>query len=177
MITIWFEPHATSIDNEAGLASGWNDIDLSDLGREQTLQPVERSRDRGIEVVFSSDLQRAIKTGAPTAKELRVPLFVDERLRECDYGNLTQHPKTEIDSLKSKSIDSSFPGGESYQDCMNRMKDFLDYLKQNFDGKTVMIVGHRATQYGLDHHINGKSILECVTDPWAYQPGWKYELI
>ena len=42
MITIWFEPHKTSLDNEAGLASGWNDVDLSPLGVEQLEECAER---------------------------------------------------------------------------------------------------------------------------------------
>lgn len=177
MITIWFEAHSTTIDNEAHLASGWNDVDLSEAGNKQTFEPVERSRERGIEAIFASDLQRAIKTGVPTAEEMKIPLYIDSRLRECNYGDLTQHSKSETDAIKADCIDAPFPNGESYQDCMKRMGEFLEWLKQNFDGKTVMIIGHRATQYGLEHHILGKSIKRCVTDPWKYQPGWKYELI
>jgi broad specificity phosphatase PhoE len=176
MITIWFEPHSTTTDNEANLASGWNDIDLSKMGVEQTLQPVERSRERGIEIIFVSDLQRAIKTGAPTAKELRVPMYVDERLRECDYGDLTQAPKTEVEAQKVERISDPFPNGESYEQVAARMKSFIDYLKENFDGKTVMIVGHRGTHYGLDHWILQKPLEECVAEKFVYQPGWKYEL-
>lgn len=176
MVNIWFEPHSTTTDNEAGLASGWNDIDLSDLGREQVFQPVERSRERGIEAIFSSDLQRAVKSAVPTADELDIPIYIDRRLRECNYGDLTQASKQDVDSQKVQRISETFPNGESYEDCMERMKLFLDWLKANFDGKTVMIVGHRATQYGLEHHIHGKSIEECVTEPWTYKPGWLYEL-
>lgn len=176
MIKIWFEPHATTTDNEAHLASGWNDIDLSELGVEQTFQPVERSKERGIEVIFTSDLQRAVKTGVPAANELGIPMYVDQRLRECNYGEYTQKPKGEVDALKPEVIDKPFPGGESYQDCMKRMGEFLADLKKNFEGKTVMIIGHRATQYGLEHHILGKSVRQCVTDPWEYQPGFEYTL-
>ncbi len=176
MITIWFEAHATTTDNEAHLASGWNDVDLSELGREQALQPVERSKKRNIQVIFCSDLQRAVKTAVPTAEVLRIPIYADNRLRECNYGDYTQKPKEKMDSQKINRITDPFPNGESYEDCMKRMKDFLDYLKQNFDGKTVMIVGHRATQYGLEHWIKGKTIEQCLTEPWTYQPGWEYEL-
>lgn len=176
MVTIWFESHSTTTDNEAKLASGWNDIDLSELGRKQTQEPVQRSVERGIEVIFSSDMQRAVKTAVPTAIKLKIPIYVDRRLRECDYGDLTQSSKKIVDEQKVDCISEPFPGGESYEDCMKRMGDFLGWLVQNFEGKTVMIIGHRATQYGLEHHILKKSIKEVVTAPWAYQPGWKYEL-
>ncbi len=175
-VEIWFEPHSTTTDNEAKLASGWNDVDLSELGKSQTSQPIERSRERGIELICTSDLQRAIKTGAPTAEALRIPMYTDKRLRECDYGDLTQTPKSGTDAQRVQRIAEPFPNGESYQDCMKRMGEFLLWLKESFDGKTVMVIGHRATQYGLEHHIAGKTIEECVTEPWEYQPGWKYTL-
>ena len=37
------------------------------------------------------------------------------------------------------------------------MKSFLEELLKNYDGKKVMIIGHRATQYGLEHWIKGLS--------------------
>jgi len=39
-----------------------------------------------------------------------------------------------------------------------------------------MIIGHRATQYGLEHWIKGVPIKDVVTASWKWQPGWKYEL-
>ena len=35
MVTIVFEAHSTSLDNEKHLSSGWNDVELSPLGIEQ----------------------------------------------------------------------------------------------------------------------------------------------
>ncbi len=175
MVTIIFEPHSTTVDNEAKRASGWNDIELSELGVKQCIELLERSRDRNIDAILTSDLQRAYKSAVPSAEELRIPIYIDKRLRECGYGDFTQSPKEEVDNQKVDRIYTPFPNGESYQQCMDRMKNFLDYLKENFDGKTVMIIGHRATQYGLEHHLNGKDLETCVTEPWAWQPGWKYE--
>lgn len=177
MITIWFEPHATSLDNEAKRASGWNDVDLSEDGLKQAVAMVNRNRERGIKAIFTSDLQRAVKTAIPTADKLQLPIYPDYRLRECDYGDLTQHSKEEVDSEKPQRISTSFPNGESYEECMQRMHAFLDYLKTNFDGKTVLIIGHRATHYGLDNYILKMPLDQCVTQHWTWQPGWKYELI
>ena len=56
------------------------------------------------------------------------------------------------------------------------MKNFIDELKQNYDGKTVLVVGHRATQYALDHFILGKPMDEIVSAKFKWQPGWEYEL-
>src|SRR5215213_4908533 len=97
-VKIIFEPHSTTTDNEAHLASGWNDVDLSTLGIEQlvTQWPV-RYKDRKMDAIFSSDMQRAYKCAALIATDKRVPIYIDSRLRECDYGDLTQKPKGEVD--------------------------------------------------------------------------------
>lgn len=39
-----------------------------------------------------------------------------------------------------------------------------------------MIIGHRATQYGLEHFINHVSIHDTITLLWSWQPGWEYQL-
>lgn len=176
MIKIIFEAHSTTLDNESKRASGWVDVDFSELGKKQCFELMERYKDSNLDAIFTSDLQRAVKSGVPTADHLKTPIYPDSRLRECNYGDLDGSDKHLVDDQKKDRIDVPFPNGESYEDCMKRMKDFLDYLKKNFDGKTVMIIGHRATQYGLEHHIKGKSIFQCVTEPWSWQPGWEYEL-
>ncbi len=177
MITLYFEPHSITTDNEEGLASGWNDVDLSVEGvKRLNGQWPDRYKDRNVDAIFCSDMQRAYKCGALIAMDKQIPLFIDSRLRECNYGELTQSDKKIVDAEKPQRISTPFPGGESYEQCMHRMREFLDMLKSEYNDKTVVVIGHRATQYGLEHHINGKDILTCVTEPWTYQPGWTYSL-
>ena len=176
MIKIYFEAHSTTIDNETKKASGWNDVDLSELGLKQSQELKERYLNIHIDAIFPSDLQRAVKTAVPLASLNHIPVYPDARLRECNYGDLTQAPKDEVESQKPHRINTPFPNGESYQDCMDRMGDFLNWLKENFDGKVVLIIGSRATHFGLDHHINGMSIEDVVSQKFAWQPGWEYEL-
>lgn len=176
MVTIWFESHSTTTDNEAGIASGWDDVDLSELGKKQSLELVNRCKERNLEVILCSDLQRAVKSAVPTSNALHIPIYVDERLRECDYGDFTHKPKDEIAKQKLRRIKIAFPNGESYEQVAERMKDFLEWLKLNFDSKTVLIIGHRGTHYGLDYWIKNKTLTECVSEDFVWQPGWKYEL-
>lgn len=177
MITIYFEPHSITTDNEAKLASGWNDVDLSEEGVKRLHDEwPKRYNSRQIDAIFCSDMQRAYKCGAVIATDKQIPIYIDSRLRECNYGELTQADKKIVDAEKPKHITEPFPGGESYQECANRMGEFLAMLKRDYADKSIVIIGHRATQYGLEHHIKGKDVLTCVTEPWSYQPGWTYEL-
>lgn len=176
MVTIWFESHATTTDNKAKKASGWIDVDLSPAGKKQAVELVDRCKDRGISVIFCSDLQRAVKTATPLANTLHVPIYVDERLRECDYGDMEGADNTIIEQQRPNRVVAPFPNGESYEVCIERMKPFFKWLGENFAGQTVLIIGHRATYYGVEYFAGDKSLQECVTEKWHWQPGLKFQL-
>lgn len=175
MITIIFEAHSTTTDNETHLASGHNDVQLSELGIRQSHELGERYAQDHFDAIFCSDLERSYKT-AELAFGSKFAIIKDPRLRECDYGDLTQKPKELVDKEKPTRISMPFPNGESYEDTASRMKSFLDDLFANYDGRRVMVIGHRATQYGLEHWIKGLPLAEVVVAPWKWQPGWTYEL-
>lgn len=172
VVTIVFETHATSEDNEAGLASGWTDTPLSPLGEEQARALGERYLGHAFDAVYASDLQRSYRT-AELAFRGTHAVVRDARLRECNYGTLNRSPASEIEALKRTAIAIPFPGGESYEDTSRRMLGFLRELR---DGERVMVIGHRATQYGLEHWIRGVALAEAVAAPWRWQSGWTYEL-
>jgi len=175
-IEIIFEAHGTTYDNEAHLASGHNDVALSPLGEQQSKEMGERYKNDHFDAIFCSDLKRAYKS-AEIGFGDKWPIIKDSRLRECNYGDFTQHPSSEVDVEKPKRINTPFPNGESYTETTVRMKSFLDDLLKNYDGKRVMIIGHRATQYGLDNLINGVSLEKLTATHFKWQPGWRYELL
>ena len=175
MIQIIFEAHGTTYDNEAHLASGHNDVALSPLGIQQSKEMGERYKDDYFDAIFCSDLQRAYKS-AEMAFGDKFLIIKDKRLRECNYGNLTQSPSSVVDIEKPKRITVPFPNGESYTETTARMKSFLKDLLNDYDGKRIMIIGHRATQFGLDYFINGVSLEKLTATHFKWQPGWKYEL-
>ncbi|MFA6536202.1 MAG: histidine phosphatase family protein [Candidatus Paceibacterota bacterium] len=175
MTTIIFEAHGTTFDNEAHLASGHNDVALSPLGIQQSKEMGERYKDDHFDAIFCSDLQRAYKS-AEIGFGSKWQIIKDARLRECNYGDLTQHPGEEVGKEKPLRIKTAFPGGESYEQTTARMKSFLEDLSRNYPGKRVMIIGHRATQYGLENLINHVPLEKLVAADFKWQPGWKYVL-
>lgn len=176
MVTIIFESHSTTLDNKAHLASGQFDVELSELGIKQSKELGERYKNENFDAIFCSDLQRSYKTAEIAFSGCGFPIIKDARLRECDYGDLARHPSEEVDLEKPKRVSIPFPNGESYADTAKRIKSFLEGLLQNYNGKKVMIIGHRATQYGLEHWIKKVPLGEAVTAPWKWQPGWTYLL-
>ncbi len=175
MVTIIFEPHGTTFDNEKKLPSGHFDVELSPLGIQQSKEMGERYKNDHFDAVICSDLQRAYRS-AEIGFGNKWLIVRDARLRECDYGEFTRKPELWAEDEKVQRIHKPFPGGESYTGTTARMKSFLDDLKIKYAGERVMIIGHRATQYGLEHLIKGIPLEEVITAPWKWQPGWTYEL-
>lgn len=176
MVTIIFEAHGTTVDNENSLSSGQFDAPLSVLGKKQALELGQRYKSKSFAAVFCSDLSRSYQTAEIALAGRNIPIIKDVRLRECDYGELTRYPSDEVEPRRGDHITVPFPGGESYEQTSARMKDFLTDLLKNFDDREVLIIGHRATQYGLEHWIKGVPLKDAVTAPWAWQPGWVYTL-
>ena len=78
--------------------------------------------------------------------------------------------------MKKEHIKEPYPNGESYEQAVARVQDFYKELKEKYPDKTVLVVGHRATQYGLDTLAGGKTIEECLNTPFKWQPYWEYNL-
>src|SRR5262245_55351875 len=150
ILKLVFETHATSLDNEAGLASGWFDVALSATGEEQARRLGARRRDDHLDVVFCSDLSRAFRTAEIAFGERSLPIVRDARLRECDYGDLTRRPASEIEHGRLRRLVDPFPNGESYQQVVDRVSGWLREAMQHGDARTILLIGHRATFYALE---------------------------
>jgi 2,3-bisphosphoglycerate-dependent phosphoglycerate mutase len=173
---IIFETHATSLDNEAGLASGWFDVALSDTGEAQARALGERRRDDDLAAIYCSDLQRAVQTAAIAFADRGIPIVQDARLRECDYGTYTRRPVSDIEAQRALRVATPFPEGESYQQVVDRMARWFDEIAEALANRTVLVVGHRATLYALEHLVNKVDLHDAVTAPWQWRPGWDYRV-
>jgi broad specificity phosphatase PhoE len=176
MVTVTYFVHGTTTDNEQEIATGWLPGELSTKGRQQAKQLSEQAADKTFDVVFCSDLQRAIDS-AELGFGNTYKIIQDDRLREADYGDWNGRPNTFKDDLE-EYIDTPFPSGESYRDIEARLQDFCDFLKKDYDGKHVAIVAHQGPQLALDVILGHKSWPEAIRQDWrlqkAWQPGWTY---
>jgi broad specificity phosphatase PhoE len=173
-VEIVFETHSISVDNELGVATGWLDGELSERGRLQAERLGDRRRNDGVAAVFTSDLGRAVETAEIAFADTGIPIHRDWRLRECNYGELNGMPSTRLEAERSRRIDEQYPGGESYRDCVERMRDFLDDLPAEYDGKRILVIGHSATRWALDHVLTGTPLDVLVSAPFEWQEGWTY---
>lgn len=176
MITIIYEAHGTTYDNETHLSSGWYDVELSPLGIDQSKELGERYADKEIAAIFCSDLQRAYKTAEIAFSERNISIVRDKRLREVNYGDWTRKPSSEIEPHRADHLDAPYPKGESYRQAIARAEECLKEVAAKYTNKTVMIVGHRAPLYALEHWAKGLPLEDVLRAEWKWQPGWTYVL-
>ena len=165
--------HGTTYDNEAKKCSGWKQVELNDLGKEQALN-LGKNTPYKFDVLFTSDLKRAVDSAS-----LAFPSFKpkqDARLRECNYGDYDGKDKKLV--VYEDHIDISFPNGESLKDVEARIKDFLKYIYKNYKGKTIGIIAHRAPQLAFEVITKNITWQEANASDWRksgnWQPGWEY---
>jgi len=173
--------HGTTTDNEKNISSGWYDVELSELGIKQGKKLRDLVKERKFDVVFCSDLKRAVDT-AKLVFEGSTPIITDARLRECNYGKLNAGLSAIVEPMQeNECIFNKFPEGESYEDVKARMSDFLEFLKKNYDGKSVAIISHKAPQLALEVLLKGKTWKEALAEDWRktrfWKPGWDYKLV
>ena len=178
MLMLFYSPHGTSVDNEARRASGHADVPLSVLGRQQAWELGQHYAAEALDAVFCSDLQRASTTGEIAFSERALPLVLDARLREFDYGELTQCSLVQVEAEFARRITEPFPNGESVLMAVQRVGAFLSDVVREYDGKKIAVIGHRATKWGLEYWCGDASLEEIVHAPWEWRdiPIWRYEL-
>lgn len=165
--------HGTTYDNASKKCSGWKQVELNDLGKEQA-KNLGVNTPYKFDILFSSDLIRAIDSSNIAFPEIEK--HQDERLRECNYGEYDGEDKKLV--VYEDHIIDPFPNGESLLDVENRMKEFLKYLNDNYKGQTIGIMAHRAPQLALEVITKKITWEEAIASDWRktgdWQPGWTY---
>lgn len=175
-VELVYETHSISVDNERGIATGWAPGELSERGRALARELGERRRADGLAAVYTSDLRRAVETVEIAFADTAIPVRRDRRLRECDYGELTGVPSARLRDEIPRRVAVPYPGGESYRDVVERVRDFLDELLPKHDGERVLVVSHAAPRWALQHLLDGTPLEDAVVASFVWQPGWEYVL-
>jgi broad specificity phosphatase PhoE len=175
MTEVVYETHSTSLDNELGLATGWNQGELSERGLEQAREMGTRHVARSIDIVYASDLKRAVQTADIAFGERGIEIRHDARLRECNYGAWNGAPVEKIHADRIRYLDEPHPGGESYRDVVDRMREFLHEVGAEKAG-SVVLIAHRAPWYAMEHLLNGVALEKVIPGDFEWQPGWRYVL-
>ncbi|MCO5999007.1 histidine phosphatase family protein [Actinoallomurus rhizosphaericola] len=130
--------------------AGVSDVALTARGLEQAQQLAAWAKTAGLAAVWTSDLTRAQLTATACAEALGVPVNVDERLRELDFGHaegLTHDEMHEqfpdaLRAFRADPVADHLPGGEDPTEAVRRFTGCLYDLVDRYPGDRVLVVAH-----------------------------------
>ena len=137
MTKLFLVRHGETVDNAAQILQGQEQGELNEHGREQAREVRDKLKDEKIDVFVSSDLKRAVDTCRIIGEAHGNPQIVTTPLlRERDWGSFTG---LFIPDLKDKVWPDDI---ETTGQMKERARRFLNWIKKEYPGKTVLAVGH-----------------------------------
>lgn len=136
MTELYLTRHGETYDNANQIMQGQTQGELNVHGIAQARELAERLAGKHFDAFVSSDLKRAVDTCRIIAAPHHADIRTTPLLRERDWGGFTGRY---IPDLK----DAAWPDDvESLDDLKARARDFLDYIKREYPGQTILAVGH-----------------------------------
>ena len=156
-----FRHGQTDLNKEGRFQGQSNNPPLNAEGLAQAKALATQFTDIKLDIVYTSPLKRAYQTGEVVAKSKNVPLIVDKRLIEGNFGIAEGMLKTDIQMQFAaeykrwrdfKDMDYAFEGGESKQQILNRVLDFIAFL-QTQPYQNIAVSAHSAVIRSLLIHL------------------------
>lgn len=136
MTTLYLVRHGETKDNVAKILQGQGHGELTPVGIAQMEELAVSLSEIHVDAIISSDLQRAYDSAQILNHQWNQSVRTTSLLRERDWGDFTGRF---IPDLKGLPMPENV---EKMEDLLNRAKAFLEWVKNNYQGKTILAVGH-----------------------------------
>lgn len=141
---------------------------LTDVGRKQIKESLEKKPLEKIDIVISSPYLRTKETAEIVCREINYPLdkiIYDKRIGEARISSQFEgQDKTDFKQFYDYDfIDRPFDSngdGESFSDLVKRVGDFIYDIDSNYQNKNILIVGHHCATKALNFIAQGLSFEE-----------------
>lgn len=166
--------HGQSAGNAEGRFGGHGPTPLSELGVQQAERTAKALAKEGIDVIYSSDLTRAVQTAEPLAALLDIPINTSEAFRERNVGVLQgltfdeskrDHPK-DYYALINRNINHVITDGESYRQLLKRITNELRTILRTHQRERIAIFSHTGAICYLTLFLLGAIHRGTRSTPW-----------
>ncbi len=185
MAKIFTFRHGETTDNADGIFSGTRDCDLTQRGVEEAQKIGGALKNELVTKAYCSAQLRSRRTlEIVLTFHPGVPIIVDDRIKERDYGDLTGLKKEEVERqnpeqyrLWHRSYEATPPNGESIKDVEVRVLSFLSELKKDLKQTDVIFISaHGNSIRPMRRYFEGISIEEMVSFEHTLGKIYNYEV-
>ncbi len=165
---LYITRHGTTEWNIKKILQGWKDSNLTDEGINRAIRLGERLSDIDFDYIYSSPQNRALETARLIRGSKDTIILPHTGLRELGFGSWEGMEIDEVKRLYPEEYDThlndpgayiSSNGGESFQVLFDRVKEFIDEIKE-LDAKNILLVTHGVTVKALLMILKGLNIDE-----------------
>ncbi|MFA5431357.1 MAG: histidine phosphatase family protein [Candidatus Paceibacterota bacterium] len=135
---------------------------LTEQGKEEAKKAGETLKQDKIDCLFSSDILRCRETAKIVAEEIgydKEKIIYDIRLRDLNWGAFGGKTKEEYwnfyNNDRIKAFELAIPGGESWNQCQERIVKLFNEIEEEFQNKNILIVSHGDPLWLLEGYIKG----------------------
>ena len=134
------------------------DLPITENGKEKIRIVAKELKNKGIDLIYSSDYFRTRQTSKIVAQELEVDIKLDNRLIDTDFGIF--HGKTGEEYRKfffekKERFSKRTPNGESWRDVRERAVAVITDIEKEHNNKTILIVSHADPIWLLAGYLKG----------------------
>ncbi|MDP4106156.1 MAG: histidine phosphatase family protein [Bacillota bacterium] len=155
MLNLYITRHGETQWNSENRLQGWKDSDLTDNGKRNAVALGERLSQIKFNAIYSSPIERAVKTTKLICFDRIIPIRFEDGLKEINLGDwegkvkeeIEQHSKQEFfDFWNAPHLYNHEPhNGESLEALKSRVEHVINrIIADNKDGN-VLIVTHGVT--------------------------------
>jgi probable phosphoglycerate mutase len=135
--------HGQTTWNVENRVCGLTDVPLTDVGIEQAKTLAQAAHKVGLHAILCSPLSRARHTASFVSALCNLPVAVEPRLIEQNYGIYEGKDGYDPGFLANKRLFATrYPGGESHMDVAARVYPLLDSLRERCLRENVLLVCH-----------------------------------
>ena len=146
--------HGETDYNKTRRIQGRQQVPLNENGRTQALQVAESLRQYKITHIYCSSLVRARETAEIINNYFSLPIMIDDRLNERDWGIWENRNLNELNEIlkqdiklekfwNEENLDWNPHRGETTRDLMKRTADFLNQIVRNHaESDVILVVTH-----------------------------------
>lgn len=139
----YFVRHGETVWNVENKICGATDIELTQKGHDQAIETGRKIFAMGIkaDMILTSPLVRASETARHISEITGIPMKVEQRLIEQNFGRYESTPRNGVEFHEAKKdMASRFGTGESMLQLAQRIYNLLDEIKAG--DKRYILVAH-----------------------------------